>query len=152
MKFQRGSFVVQTIVVLAIIGVLVGVFTLSFGPSRRDQLMKTTTDDVVALLNEARSRTLSSENSMQYGVHIQSDKAVMFSGTTYTAGLSTNRTVTFGSGATAGSISLADGGTDVIFNRLNGTTSQYGTIVISVSGMSQTKTITIVKTGIVSSN
>jgi len=49
-------------------------------------------------------------------------------------------------------ITLAGGGSDVIFNRLTGETSQNGVITLSSPSTAQIKTVTVYKTGVVESN
>ncbi len=144
---------IEVLTVLAITAILSAIVALSFSNFRKGQGLPNAVDEVMSLLNEAHSRTLSGENALQYGVHLQSDKAVLFVGTSYSSSASTNRPVSFISGITIASISLNGGGSDVVFNKLTGETSQYGTFIVKDSSTTVgQKTVTIVKTGLVSVN
>lgn len=150
---QRAFTAIEILIVLAILAILSVTFFGSFSKFHTAQTLKVSSEGIVALLNDARSRTLSSENSMQYGVHFQSDKAVFFVGTTYSSSASTNISFDLDSNSTISSISLQGGGSDVLFNRLYGDTGTYGTITLQLtSDSTKQKIITIAKTGIVSLN
>lgn len=150
---QSGFSLVEILVVITI-GILITVtFIGSLSRFLTAQVVGNTTEDVLGLIQEARTRTIASENSSQYSIHFQSDKAILFVGTTYTAGLSTNKEIVFDTRVYASSISLQGGGSDLLFTRLTGDTTTYGTIVIRlVSSATGQKTITISKTGVSSSS
>lgn len=154
-KNTKGSTLVETLVVVGIVMVIAGIVSLSFSSFRYGQALPNDVDDVTALLNEARSRTISGDAGAQYGVHFQSDRAVLFVGNTYVAGAVGNKTIIVNPMIIITSISLNGGGVDVVFNKLTGETSQYGTLVEKYNDGSinpPNKTITISKTGLVSSN
>jgi len=152
-KYQTGRTLIEILFVIVIIVVLAAIVALSFSGFKKGQALPTGVDEVVALLNEARSRTLAAENGLQYGVHLASDRAVLFNGTTYASGTSTNKTIMMDSTVTITSITLTGGGADVVFNKLTGETSQYGTLIVkNTSTTVGQKTITITKTGLISSN
>jgi prepilin-type N-terminal cleavage/methylation domain-containing protein len=152
----RGISLLEIMVVMAIITILCLITIPALSAFRNEQALKNTTDDLVSLLNEARSDTQASLNSTNYSVYIQSNQATYFVGSTYTNGLSTNKQITFNTAVTipsSGGITLNGGGSIVTFNRLAGDTGEYGTIVIQlVSDATHSKTITINQTGIVSTN
>ena len=101
-------------------------------------------------LEEARSLTLSSKDSSVYGVHFETSAVVLFKGNTYVAGASTNDVSSLGPYATI-STSLNGGGSDVVFSRLTGETTQNGTITAAeVADPTKTITITLSQTGFVS--
>ncbi len=153
LKVQSGFTAIEILVVV-IIGVLIATtFIGSLSNFLTAQVVRNTTEDVLGLIQEARTKTIASENSSQYGIHFQSDKAVLFVGSTYTAGASTNKEIVFDTRVYASSISLQGGGSDLLFNRLTGDTGTYGTIVIRlVSSTTGQKTITISQTGVSSSS
>jgi type II secretory pathway pseudopilin PulG len=155
-QHQKGISIVEIIIVIAITAMLIIVVLPTLSSFRNQQALRNTTEDVLSLLNEARSDTQGSLNGTNYSVYIQSTQATYFAGSTYTNGLSTNKVVTYDSRATvpaSGGINLNGGGSIVTFNRLSGDTSTYGTIIIQlVSDATQQKTITISKTGFASSN
>jgi prepilin-type N-terminal cleavage/methylation domain-containing protein len=155
-RYNQGFTLIELLAVVAIIGVLVAVVISSLSTFRSRQALKNTTDDIISLINDARVKTISSVNSTNYGVHIESARLVEFSGATFVNGSSSNRQIDIDSSVTipsSGGINLSGGGSDVIFTRLSGDTSNYGTIVVQLSSNSSVKkTITINQTGVVSVN
>lgn len=156
-KFKKetnsGMTLIEILVVVAIAVILTGIATLSFYNFHSGQSLPNTVDEVTSLLNEARSRTLSGDSGLQYGVHIQSTSTILFSGAAYSSTSTTNKIILNDSMVVIASTTLQGGGTDIIFNKLTGETNQYGTFIIknSATAVGQ-KTITVSKTGLVSSN
>lgn len=151
--YSRGISVIEILIVIAVIGILVAIVVPNLTRFRNEQALKNTSADIISLLNEARSNTISSVNSSQYGVYFESGRAVLFVGSTFTEPNSTNKELSFSSAVTiqsSGGISLNGGGSTVVFSRISGDTSNYGTITIQlVSDSSRQKIITIGQTGLV---
>ncbi len=148
---KKGFTLFEIIIGVAIIGVIAAVVAYPLSNFRRAQALRGGVEDLAAFIQESRSLTLSSRDSLQYGVHLETDRAVLFSGASYNAAAASNRTMYYPAGITA-SWSLAGSGANVIFNRLTGETDHYGTITLSLSSPTVTKTITISKLGSVDSN
>lgn len=146
-----GFSAAELLVVLSIITVLSLVIITSFVTFRKNQALVFDTDTVVGVLRQARNQTLSSKNSTNYGVHFTAPKVTIFTGSTYNSNAADNQDFVLSSTDTILTISLNGGGSDVVFSRLSGETSQYGTVVVSSPGVSETKTVTIYKTGLVES-
>lgn len=148
---NRGFSLLEILLVVGIMGVLAAVIAFPLSSFRRAQTVRGATEDVSALIQEAQSMTLSSRDSSQYGVHLTTNSAVLFTGTTYNAGAATNRMMTIPNGVTL-SWSLAGNGATIVFERLSGETNQYGTITVSLSSPTVSRTITVSKLGSVDSN
>ncbi len=150
LKYKATSLI-TILAIIAVMGLLVAIIVPSLTNSRQRQSLNGSTDDIVSLLVTARSQTLSSYNSRNYGVHFTSTSITLFTGPTYNVNATDNIVKTLDTGVSLSTISLTGGGSDVIFDRLKGSTSQYGTIVVQVSGsVAYLKTITISSTGLVS--
>ncbi len=147
---QKGFTLIEMLVVIAVIGIIALVVMPSFSTMRQRAVLKSATSDVLSALDKARSQTLASVNSSEYGVHFQSDKVVIFKGTVYSAVDANNENILIASPATISTITLSGGGSDVYFNRLTGAPNKTGTVVVSVSSV--TKTVTINATGAASMN
>ena len=151
--FQNGFSLVEIMIVIAIMGIIVSVVSSQFSQMRKLQILKSTSDDIVSVLNKARSQTLASLNLKNYGVHFETNRIVIFTGTTYSSNDASNEIISISSPVTISNISLTSGATEFYFNRLTGTTSKTGTITISIPpGGSLSKIITISATGVVSIN
>ena len=149
---KRAFTLVETLIVLAIIGILVTIGLSSYTIFNRAQALGKDEETIVEVLNQARTQTLSSVNETQYGVHITSSNVTLFTGSSYSAGATGNVVYTLQTSDTILTITLTGGGSDVIFSRLTGETADNGTVSIYSSGAKTTKTVTIYKTGLVESN
>ena len=140
---------VEVLVVIAILAVLSVITFQTFYRMNSNKAIETDTLRVLLELQKARSLTLSSKNSSQYGVHFATTSVTIFKGTTFDAASSTNLTMTLSKAVNIATTSLAGGGADVIFKRLTGETSHYGTTTLSLTASSSvTKTIMIYETGV----
>lgn len=147
---RPGFTLIEILVVIAIIGILATISSLSFSSFRERQIIQSSTEEVLTVFSKARNQTLSSLNSLNYGVHVSSGAVTLFSGGSYVSGTSSNEVIVLDSSVSISS-NLSGGVTDVVFDKLTGATSQSGTLTLSTSSGLQ-KIITITATGIVSSN
>lgn len=150
-KLVCGFTLLELAVVLGILFVLSAIGLNTIVDYRKNQAFNRDTETVIEILGQARSQTLSSKNASQYGVHFATSTVTLFAGSSYVSGSPTNVDFPLFSTDLILSIMLTGGGKDVIFNRLTGETDQNGTIVVDVPSLSQTKNVTIYKTGIIES-
>jgi len=148
--FKKGFTIIEILVVLAIIGFLVAVVLPSLSTMRSNQVLKSAATDIFSALNKARSNTLSSVDSSEYGVHFESAKIVIFKGTTFSSADPSNEEILISSPASVSGISLSGGGAELYFNRLSGAPNKTGTITVTNGSLS--KVVTISATGAVSLN
>lgn len=150
---NKGISLIEVLIVISIISIIVAIAIPSFSSFKNNQILKNTTEDIISLLSEARNNTISSKNSMNYGVHFEEHRIVLFPGITYTES-SSNKEIVFEDIITIPSqdgIALYGGGDDIIFNRITGDTSNYGTIKIQINNNLQ-KIINVNKIGVISLN
>ncbi len=149
--FSRGVTLLETLVVVAILMLIGGVVVASLSNFRAQKTMDAAVEQVLAAFSQAHFDTLSSMDDKQYGVHIESDKVVYYVGPTYIAGTTTNVIYRFVVPVEIVNISLAGGGSDVLFKRLSGGTSQSGTFIIRAKANDTLQTVvTINGTGAIS--
>ena len=148
--YKKGITALELLFVVAVIGIIVAIAAPQFLKMKQNQVLKNTTEDIFSVINKARSQTLASLNSSEYGVHFQSDKIIIFKGKNFVANDANNEITTIVSPATISSINLAGGASSFYFNRLSGMPSISGTVTVSVSAVS--KVITVSPTGTVSFN
>lgn len=153
---NKGISLIEILIAVSIIAIISAIVVPNLSKFHNQQALQNTTEDVVSLLNEARNNTISSKNSNTYGVHLVTDRAILFTGTTFNSNDSSNVPVIFDTTAiipATGGISLNGGGSDIVFERITGDTSNSGTIIIElISDNTQQKIININKIGVVGSN
>ncbi|HZS43284.1 MAG TPA: prepilin-type N-terminal cleavage/methylation domain-containing protein [Candidatus Paceibacterota bacterium] len=146
---KAGFTILEILMVVVILAILVGISYTAFNNLNSSEALDTETNTILSMIERARERTISSENSIEYGVHFASTTAVLFVGKTYSAGSSTSETKNINSKVKVNSINLTGGVADIYFNKLSGKPSATGTIVFSLlSSTSSVKTITIYNTGL----
>jgi len=151
--YKQGITALEIIIVLAVLAVVFAIVIPQFSKIRENQVLKSTTSDILSNLNKARAQTLASVNSSSYGVHFQSDEVIIFKGTVFSDGDANNETTNIIAPATISNVTLggvSGNSGDVYFNRLSGSPNQTGTVTVSTPFFS--KTITISATGAVSEN
>ncbi len=149
--YKKGITVIELLVVVAILGIVVLVVLPQFSRIKENQVLKSAVGDVISILDKARSQTLASLNSSEYGVRFESGRVIIFKGQTFTSGAAGNETISIISPASISNVTLggASGVSgEMYFNRLSGSPSKNGTVTISVSSIS--KIITISATGVAS--
>lgn len=144
---KKGFTLIEIVLVMGIVGILIAITAFSFSEFRKSRALIQSGDIVVSALTEARSRTLASVDGSRYGVHVLSDRAVLFAGDNYSAGNTSNELYYFEAPATLASITLASGGSTILFDRLTGNTSNHGTITLQMN--TTTRTITLLSSGII---
>jgi len=150
--FKKGFSLVEVLVVLAIMGIVASIVLAGFNSFSKSKSVSIGAETITAILRQARNETLTSKDSLAYGVNFGTNKITIFVAPTYSEGVVTNRDFTLNNNNTNLTVSLSGGGTAVVFSKLNGETTQNGTITVSVPGVSNTKTVTIYKTGLVEIN
>ncbi|MBI4359832.1 MAG: hypothetical protein HY564_01930 [Candidatus Jacksonbacteria bacterium] len=102
---------------------------------------------LVSTLNRAREKTLSSEDSSNYGVHFESDKYVLFKGAVYDSLDAGNIVRTLPVSLELFNINFS-GGSDVIFDRVTGRTDDDGTVIIRmINPTSNFREISVLSSG-----
>ncbi|MEK7117925.1 MAG: type II secretion system protein [Patescibacteria group bacterium] len=147
---QRGITLLEILVSVAILAALSLVGVWYFSSATKSQALQKDRQGVVALLSEARSLSLSSKDASPYGVHIEEFQVVLFKGTSYSAGASDNIPYQLHSAVHVDAHSLQDSGDDLVFSRLTGAVTNFGTIRISLKSDSMSSTtITVKDTGVI---
>ncbi len=146
--YEKGITIVELLVVIAVLGIIFSITLPQFSKIRENQVLKNGVTEILSSISKARSQTLSSLQSSEYGVHFQPDKVIIFKGVVFDVGATNNETIDIISPATISSIVIDGGGSDIYFNRLSGSPSKTGTVTVSSANYS--KIITISATGMTS--
>ncbi len=147
---KQGISVIEMIIIISIALILTLIGVGVFSKFRDTQTLNGTIEETVSLLSEARSKTLASADFSQYGIHFESNRAVLFKGEVFSESDPANKEIKFSPFIEAYSISLNGGGSDAVFQKLTGKTGQYGNIAFRAKkNPAETKTIIIESTGII---
>ncbi|MEX0930594.1 MAG: prepilin-type N-terminal cleavage/methylation domain-containing protein [Candidatus Paceibacterota bacterium] len=143
---QTGFTLLEILIIIAIVGIITVITIVVFVNLRDAEALRRDASSISSFLETARVHTISSKGNTSYGVHIENNDIMIFSGTAYdpnnvTASESLHTTVRFDS------ISLADGSSTIVFERISGATDNYGTIVLESTQRVASSTITIEPTG-----
>lgn len=148
---KKGFTALEILMVISIMMILVAIIISPFAAFRNSKVLDTASEETLALLSEARGNTLSAKDGYQYGVHFDAAQVVLYRGATYSSSDVNNKAVVLDSALEVSSIALVGGGTEVLFDKLTGKTSQSGSVIIRVkSDVAKSRTITIVGTGVAS--
>jgi len=146
----KGITILEIILVLGIMMLLIGTSLTSLSTYRNRQVLNTETSQVLSFFNKARTETLASKSQLAYGVRINADRIILFPAPTFASSTAENEQYILHHSVAITDNSLIGGGLDVIFARLTGETSSYGTFRITLlSDPIQYHTIAIKETGFV---
>lgn len=144
---KNGFTLLELVISLAVVSVVMVLAIYGFSSFRESAQIDEARFTILSVLRDARSRTLASEKNTQYGVYFEENKAILFLGDSYNAGLESNEEYILPNLSRISSINLG-GSVEVVFSRLSGFASSFGTITIeSVFNPSKTKIITILSSG-----
>lgn len=146
----KGFSLLEILVVLGVMLALISVILYSLGNFRDKESLNGSVQGAVAILEEARELTLSGKEASSFGVHFQNDKIVRFKGGVYNPNDSANVVMFFDPLVSVNQIALNGGAVDVVFAKLTGETSAYGTVtIVLVSNPAEYKTVSISRIGLI---
>ena len=146
---QRGFSLIEILAVVTIGAILVTTVLFSFSSFRNSKIADISADEVLSVINEARVKAVSSEDYSRFGAHLESGRVVFFKGDVFTEPNLSNIETALSSLVEISDISLNGGGANIVFQKLTGKTSNYGSLRVRLkSDNSKYKTISVKSTGI----
>lgn len=141
---------IEILLVIAVVSIISAVILFSFSTLNKSYVLEGATQNIASLIKDARMRTLSLQNDSEYGIHIASSSVVLFPGSLFVGGNPSNETFVLPQQVAVGTTTLSGVGFDLVFSRLKGIPSQFGTTsVYLLSEPSKYKTIIIRESGLI---
>jgi prepilin-type N-terminal cleavage/methylation domain-containing protein len=142
---NKGFSLIEILVVISIISIVLSIAVINGRNFNNSIDLENTVKSVDAKIKLAKAYSIGAKNETNYGVHFEADKVVVFRGSAFIDGAPTNENFIFSSKIKINMpVNLAGGGSDLVFDRLVGSTSNFGSIEMSViSEPSKTKQIII---------
>ncbi len=130
LKASAGFTLIEIIVAIGVMAIIGTTLFIGFSAATESADLKMSTFKVVDALQFARTRTIASLASSQYGVHFEQTQYVLFRGATYNASDPDNIAYTLPVRVEIANIALTGGGSDVVFDRITGKTPHSGTLSV----------------------
>ncbi len=144
---RQGYTLVELLIAIAVLTVILVISAAAFYNLTKKSDLDTSRDNIISTLNTARNKTVASEGSVQYGVYFDTtsspDKYILRS-------TSFDEVHDLPSSVEISNISFNGGGNEVVFKLLDGSTDNYGSVVIQSSITNETQTIYVYSSGEIS--
>jgi len=148
----RGFTVLEILISVSVIAMIVAISASAFARFNKRQELNIAVDEVISVLEEARSFTLASKGDIVYSAHFDLilNEITLFRGSSYSSLAPDNEVTKLSSRVMIATTSFAGGGQDVVFERLTGKTNNSGTIELSfISDSTASTTIIVHPTGVI---
>lgn len=150
---KYGFSLLEFIIVL---GILAAVFLIStdvFSGFYKNRLLDSEVLKAASIIQEVRSKTLSSKNFSEYGVHFEQRKIISFTGASFASSSPDNKEYIISNSVEIYDIMLNGGGQDLFFKKLSGETNAYGSVGFRLKNdFSKTKRITVSNSGLINAD
>ena len=153
-KHNNGFTLIEILLVIAVLIILLTMSIVALLPFQKQSDLQSSSQEIINALRRAQNRTLASENDSTFGVFIDTisspHRYTLFQGTTYASRDPSFDEISLLSESIEFFVVDLGGGDEIVFDRLEGTTSQPGDITIRLkSSPSQTKVVYIDALGVV---
>ncbi len=140
---HSGFALLELVVSVAVLALILGAGWFSFSSYAARQELKSGSARVVALMTDARSKTLAGEQGAAWGVHFESDRAVLFKAPSYNPTGADNKTETMPRRIIISANTFPSN--EVVFARLTGS-ANVGSVTLSARGNTSVSKIISVNT------
>lgn len=145
---ESGFTLIEIVIAIGVLLIIGTTVFVGFSKATENADLKTAAFKVVDALQFARTRTIASLASSQYGVHFEQTQYVLFRGATYNASDPDNIVYPLSSRTEITAITLTGGGSDVVFDRITGKTMHNGSVTVRlIADPSQLKIVEISTAG-----
>ena len=150
-----GFTLIEVVIVLGVLMIVLILSTSALYNLTKKTDLDASRDNIVSTLNTARNKTLASEGSAKYGVYFDTslspNRYVLFQGPSYALrNVSFDEIHDLASSIEISDINLNPTNNEVVFNRLEGDTDNYGLVSIRSLSTSEIRIIYIYPSGEIS--
>lgn len=147
---QSGFSLIELLIAVAVFVLAAGLILPGFNFFQRQSALDAATQEIISTLRLAQNQSLASENANSFGVWFEADKFILFKGPTFYPEATDNVSHPLSPSLRLSEISL-NGNNFVVFDKLNGSAANYGSLKIEQADDSaKNKTIFIDAAGIIS--
>ncbi|TSC55864.1 MAG: Uncharacterized protein G01um101418_553 [Parcubacteria group bacterium Gr01-1014_18] len=146
---NKGFTLIELIITAALVLLMTAVALPPLGKYMVGNSTAESASEMSTFIQTARNRAIHGNFNDSYGVRLLSDRFILFKGAVFSAGESDNRTTLLPPGLEIADVTLAGGGTDIIFTDILGRTSQPGSAKIRVIGSPDHWLVTVSAEGVV---
>jgi prepilin-type N-terminal cleavage/methylation domain-containing protein len=152
MRNSVGFTLIEIMVVIAVLLLVSALSIGSFSLLNKKTEIDSAKNNLTSTLNKAKNKTLASEGPAQYGIYFNivanPDQYVFFQGPSYASrNINFDEIYNLPKTINIANLSLNVSGNEVVFNRLDGNTNNYGFLSLESSSANETRTIYIYKSG-----
>ena len=149
-KYNNGFTLIEILLVIAVFIILLTISVVALRPFQKQSDLQSSSQEIISALKRAQNRTLASENESTFGVFFDtSGQYILFKGAVYGADPLADEVSRLPDSVEFSVVDLG-GGDEIVFDRLDGTTSQPGSITVRLkSSPSQIQVIYIDVLGII---
>lgn len=148
----KGFTLIELLIVVGIAGIFVAISAGVYSTLRQRSSLELVAREMQSVFNLARDRTLASEGAQNFGVYVDSAarEYFLFPGSSYGVGNVDNERFIVPANVNILTPQFEGGGNEVVFNRLTGSTDQFGTLALQDTGdVSRIMTLCIFSAGTV---
>lgn len=118
----------EVLISIAIVGLLSAVAVVNFGGTRTNKILEITATNISFALEEAKSNALSGKGGENHGVYVDTNRFIVFRGSSYSSSDIGNRPQTIDGKL---SITTTAPSNSIIFTRITGNSNAISTTTIS---------------------
>ena len=148
----QGFTLIEMVIILGMMTLLTLVTGVLFSSTLGRNQTENVTKDLVSNLRRAQWQTMNGHENVVWSVHVESDRFVLFQGTSYVDGAPTNLETNLPNDIGITTVTLNGGGVNVLFDSDYGESTTHGSIVIDNQHSEETRTVTINAVGMIDAN
>jgi len=145
-KSGEGFTLIEILIAITILIIMTAIAVPYFYSFQKEADLNSSAEKIISIIRIAQNKTRAAEQGSQWGVHFLIPSGYeLFKGSSY---ISAEEIYTLSDNIEIYDISLAGGGSDIIFNKLSADTNQFGSISIRLKNdIAKTKQISIQSSG-----